>query len=179
MDILILDGYNVIYAVPEFRRALDRSLEASRRVLLHHCRVFAVRRSFIKSIWVVFDGDERKAPGGASSSGNVREIYTTSMEEADQRIIRLVHDDRGRSRLVIVSNDTFVFNNARALGAGMMSVKEFMDFSTLRPSGRAKPQGGRGEEDGKPSIGRRRAREITEEYRRHLEERLDSGEGNG
>ena len=38
MKVLILDAYNVIHAIPELERELDRSLEAARNALITRCQ---------------------------------------------------------------------------------------------------------------------------------------------
>ena len=62
MTTIIVDGYNVIHAVPALARRLDQSLEAAREALLEACRAYRARRGDIARLYVVFDGDE--AVGG-------------------------------------------------------------------------------------------------------------------
>ena len=94
-------------------------------------------------------------------------IFTPRQEEADERILELIRTDRGRHRFVIVSNDTYVFNNARSHGARVRSVAEF-DAWARRPAASREPKRA-GEE--KPPLSPREADRITDAYRRHLERR--------
>jgi len=165
MMTVVLDGYNVIHAVPELERRLDQSLEAAREALVRMCREFRARRGDIGRLVVVFDGDEAYARGPAADRGGVTVLFTRREEEADERILQFIRADGGRSRFVIVSNDTHIFNNARAHGARVMSVNEF--YAQLRPARASQAEHSDVEE--KPTLSARDARQITEDYRKHLE----------
>lgn len=162
---VVLDGYNVIHAVPELERRLDQSLEAAREALVRLCQELRARRGDIARLVVVFDGDEAHARGPQADRGGVTVLFTKRQEEADERILQLARADGGRSRLVIVSNDTLVFNNARAHGARAMSASEF--YAQARP--KRHPREGPAEPPEKPALPPFEARRITEDYRRHLD----------
>ena len=166
MVTVVLDGYNVIHAVPELARQLDRSLEAARDALMELCREYRARQGDVKRLYVVFDGRDADASGSHEQRhGGVTVLFTQKPEEADERILRVIEAERGRSRCVVVSNDNEVFNNARAFGARVISVQEF--YGRLRPSGarRAKPPASAD----KVTLSTHEAQRITEEYRQHLE----------
>jgi len=166
MVTLVLDGYNVIHAVPELARHLDQSLEDAREALVRFCQAYRSRRGDVAQLVVVFDGDEQYARGPEAERGGVTVLFTRRQEEADERILQLVRADGGRSRFVIVSNDTYVFNNARAHGARVIPVSEF--YAQLR---RANPlrHPARPEVPDKPALSPFDARRITDDYRKHLE----------
>ena len=172
MITLILDGYNVIHGVPELERKLDQSLEAAREALVSFCQAYRARRGDVQRLYVVFDGNDAYAGGPSADRGGVTVLFTRSQEEADDRILRLIKDDGARSRFVIVSNDNYVFNNARAHSARVIPVSEFS----------AKPKPGRTTRSPrspvveKTSLSLRAAERITEEYRRHLEAKTKSRE---
>ena len=165
---LILDGYNVIYAVPELARQMDRSLEAAREALVRRCEAYRARRGNIGQIYVVFDGRDDECSGASEQQhGRVTVCFTQPPEEADQRILRLIEAERP-GRCVVVSNDNEVFNNARAYGARVISVQEFAQ--QIRPARPAKASRGRPRPDAdKPTLSVPEAQQITDEYRRHLE----------
>ena len=123
MTTTILDGYNVIHAVPELSRHLDRSLQAGREALVRWCQEYQARNSATGKLYIVFDG-RREDGWGASEQlhGRVTVVFAQKPEEADQRILRVIESHRGRC--VVVSNDNEVANNARAFGAGILSVQE-------------------------------------------------------
>ena len=165
MVTVVLDGYNVIHAVPELARHLDRSLEAAREALVGLCQTYQARRGDVTRVYVVFDGDEAYASGSQPDRGGVTVLFTPRREEADERILQLARADGGRSRLIIVSNDNHIFNNARAHGARVMPVSEF--YAQLRPVSPARPA--RRDAADRPALSPFEARRITDDYRKRLE----------
>jgi len=169
MVTVLLDGYNVIYAVPELSRHMDRSLQSAREALVRLCQEYRRRRGDIGRLYVVFDGRDAYASGAPEPhhEGRVTVCFTHQPEEADERILRLIESEKGRSRCVVVSNDNEVFNNARAFGARVLSVQEFYEkakpASARRPHPHAVPD--------KAALSARDAHRITEEYRKHLEDK--------
>ena len=130
---MILDGYNVIHAVPELAQHLDRSLQSAREALVRLCQDYRRARGDIGRVYVVFDGRAAHASGlPAADLGGVAVLFTEAPEEADERILRVIEDERGRGRCVVVSNDNEVFNNARAFGARIISAQAF--YKSIRPS---------------------------------------------
>ena len=165
MVTVLLDGYNVIHAVPELARQMDRSLEAAREALVNLCREYRQRRGDVKRLYVVFDGDDVDARGPQEDHEGVTVLFTQRQEEADERILSVIRAEGGRSRFVVVSNDTHIFNNARALGAHVISIRTF--YGQIRPARttRANPPA----VIEKMSLSTRDAQRITEEYRKCLE----------
>lgn len=161
---LILDGYNVIHAVPELAKRLDQSLEAGRQGLIEFCVAYKARRGDVAQLYIVFDGDEAYAGAGQGGAG-ISVLFSRRGEEADERILSLIRTDGGRSRFVIVSNDTYIFNNARAHGARVISVR---DFYAQRRAADA-PRQDRIELPEKAPLSSGEAKRITDEYRKHLE----------
>ena len=167
---VVLDGYNVIHAVPELARQLDRSLEAAREALVSLCRAYQARRGDVTRLYVVFDGNDAEGRTPAADRGGVTVLFTQRQEEADERILSLIRSDGGRSRFIIVSNDTYIFNNARVHGARVIPVLEF--YAQLRPARTSRSEGPTVVE--KRPLSSRDAQRITEEYRKRLENRRGS-----
>ena len=165
--IIVVDGYNVIHAVPELARQLERSLEAAREALLAACRNYRARRGDIARLYVVFDGDETISLDSTIERGGVTALFTQRQEEADARILALIRAAGARERFVVVSNDTMIIKNARAHGARVWSAQEFA--AQLHPKPPPRTASGDAQK-----ISPQQAREITEAYRRHLE--ADEGE---
>lgn len=170
MITLVLDGYNVIHAVPELARQLDRSLEAARDALVSLCREYRAARGDIEELYVIFDGNEAYAGGLRGERGGVRVLFTPRHEEADERILQLIRADAGHSRFVIVSNDTYIFNNARVHGARVIPVQEFYGMTRPARTSRSKPPP---VADNKMTLSTGDAQRITEEYRKRLEAKKD------
>jgi len=165
MIVLILDGYNVIHAVPELARHLDRSLQAAREALVRLCQEYRARRGDIERLYVVFDGRDAEAFGSsAQPQSSVTVLFTQRPEEADARILRVV-EEHGRGRCVVVSNDNEVANNARAFGARILSVQTFYrQVHPVKTSHLQSPAS-----PGKTILSTRDAQQITDEYRQHLD----------
>ena len=166
MVTVVLDGYNVIHAVPELARQLDHSLEAAREALVTLCREYRARRGDIERLYVIFDGNQAYAYGQQQADRDrVTVLFTRRQEEADERILELIRAAGGRNRFLIVSNDTYVFNNARVHGARVIPVREF--YAELRPA-RAIRSNHPAVVD-KMTLSTRDEQQITEEYRQCLE----------
>jgi len=166
MITMILDGYNVTHAVPELAQHMNRSLQSAREALVRLCQAYRIRRGDIGQFYVVFDGRQADVSGSHEQHhGSVTVLFTQKPEEADERILRVIEAERGRSRCLVVSNDNEVSNNARAFGARVISAQAFYEqarpASTRRPRSPASP--------GKATLSTRHAQQITEEYRKHLE----------
>jgi hypothetical protein len=164
MMTVILDGYNVIHAVPELSRYADRSLLSAREALVRWCQAYRVRRGDIGKVYVVFDGRESPPESSPSPQGSVAVVFARKPEEADARILKII-ETQGRGRCVVVSNDNQVANNARAFGARVISVQTFA--LQARPA-RGAPAAAAPDKAALPA---RDARQITEDYRKHLERR--------
>ena len=169
--ILLLDGYNVIHAVPEFARQLDRSLEAARAALINFCKAYRARRGDLEQLYVVFDGADIDVGWPQADHGGITVVFTQRHEEADERILNVIRAKTGRCQFVVVSNDTHVFNNARVHGARAISVEEFYAQARRPRATRSTPQ----PVDDKPPLSTRDAQQITEEYRKHLERNTQGG----
>ena len=164
MTTLILDGYNVIHAVPEMARQLDRSLQSAREALVRFCQDYRRRRGDIGRLYIVFDGRDAEAFGlREQEQGGVTVCFAQHPEEADRKILRVIEAQGRRTRCVVVSNDNEVANNARAFGAGLMSVREF--YAHAQPASRAAAQS---EGDRKIMPSSSATRKITDELRKHF-----------
>lgn len=174
MITLILDGYNVIHAVPELSKRADQSLEAGRQALIDFCTAYKAKRGDVGQLYIVFDGDDAYAGQPSMDRQGVSVMFSRRGEEADERILSLIRNDGGRSRFVIVSNDTYIFNNARAHGARVISVRDFyaqrsLHRDSLRSRAADAPWRKRTDTSEKAPLSSGEAQRITDEYRKHLE----------
>jgi len=138
--IAILDGYNVIHAVPELERKLAHGLEAARRALGVLCADWLTRRRDIAEFRVVFDGDSSVGTPEQGAMKGVRFIYSPSGQSADRWIADMLHDLNLARNGVVVSNDRAVAANAAAAGADVWSVDRFTGMMS-RGSGGAESGG--------------------------------------
>ncbi len=123
-ELLVIDGYNVIYAWDELKALAAENLDLARtrlgEILLNY-------HGFTGSdVVLVFDGYAvRGNPGEKESEGGVRVVYTKENESADLYIERLLHDI-GRNRAVrLVTSDNLIRLSALGSGIARTSAREF------------------------------------------------------
>lgn len=127
--IAIIDGYNVIHRVAEFRKRLDTSLASARQGLVEYCVRWMSTRGDFTEFWIVFDGDSSVMPWSREGGRGVRVIFTNTKEDADDRILALIREGVKGEEYVVISSDNYVSGNAKAHGARVLPVSEF--FGTL------------------------------------------------
>ena len=163
--ILIIDGYNVIHAVKKLELALARGLKEARTSLISFCmQLFSIRHD-IEKIYIVFDGTSGLFCSEESPHPKNRILYTTTGEDADDRIIEILRDYTGKRQVAVVTNDNYVANNARSLKANILSASEFERYSTPRKFQNQKTSGNF---PGLPEVSANVAKDITEEYKKFL-----------
>ena len=158
MKVLVLDGYNVIHAIPELEKFLDVSLESARNALVRMCESVAASRGDFGRIDVVFDGRDEFTFLPDLRLGRVRIIFSGSDEKADGRILELIKEEK--ASFLIVSDDRDVYHGGRDHSADVMKTAEFYRryVSKIKEARPAKPL----------PLSRETAQKITEEYKRHL-----------
>ena len=123
-ELLVIDGYNVIFAWDELKALAADHLDTARRRLEE---VLVNYRGFTGSdVVLVFDGYAVKgSPGEKTDDGGVRVVYTKENESADLYIERLLHDI-GRNRAVrLVTSDNLIRLSALGSGISRTSAREF------------------------------------------------------
>lgn len=87
MDILIVDGYNVIGAWPELRELKNKDLSAARDRLIEKMAEYQGYSGY--RVIVVFDAQYVKGIEKKYKNYNVEVIFTRNNETADERIEKL------------------------------------------------------------------------------------------
>jgi len=125
--IMLIDAYNVIHLIPCFADLLDVSLERARDALVHRCTMWKQSRRDITDFWIVFDGkSEFAGQSSGSTVSGVLSIFTITGQTADEKIIEIIeYGDYNAAQYTVVSNDNFVINNSKSLGAKVISVQQF------------------------------------------------------
>ena len=134
----IVDGYNVILSRKYF--TLKRSLEEAREYLTRLIDSYASRK--MVEVIVVWDGD-----GGMRSAGRggsrVKNVFTSTGQSADSRIVRMIENMSDRKRTIVVSDDRrHITGIAGNLGVRSVKVKEFLDLLGVSTSSKKKTGGG-------------------------------------
>ena len=140
--IMVVDGYNVIHRVPDFKRHLARGLAPARDALMRYCGGWMTKRKDIGAIYVVFDGDSSVQGVTHGTVRGVSAVFTRTGEEADSRILDIIKGGRPGAEYIVVSDDGYVSLTSRRFMASSMSVSEF---------------------HGPPSAGRARKRQEADE----------------
>jgi len=123
--IALVDGYNVIHRTPDLRRQLDVGLEAARNALVRLCAAWRRARGDITHLQIVFDGDSSVMPQGRAGFAGIDVLFTHERLEADDGILNTIRGRRRGEQYLVVSDDNYVVNNARALGATVIATQTF------------------------------------------------------
>lgn len=119
---ILIDGYNLIAAMPATREFFRRNIEKSRIELRSILARFKKSRGH--SITVVFDGQGGDWGEGKSSTvSGIREVFTAKGEIADEVIIRMARSNP--AALAVVTNDREVGLQCAKAGAAVLTVSEF------------------------------------------------------
>jgi len=87
MDILIVDGYNIIGAWPELRELKNKDLSAARDRLIEKMAEYQGYSGY--RVIIVFDAYDVKGTEKKVKNHNVEVIFTRNNETADERIEKL------------------------------------------------------------------------------------------
>lgn len=128
MKTYLLDGYNLIFSIPELEFSAGQSLELARDELFHLCDKLLAKRKDVEEIHIVFDGRSEYASLENDSYGRINVIYTATGQSADEVIVELLEHLKLGKKASVVSNDNFVRNHARVYGASKMYVSQFYDL---------------------------------------------------
>ena len=120
---IVIDGYNLIPAIPELRRILHQDLEAGREGLLDMLRSYRRNSSGNPLITIVFDGKSHYEQGGRSPGGI--EVLFSRHEIADALILRLLKE-RYRGA-VLVTSDRALGEAAKPFASAIVRTGEFRD----------------------------------------------------
>lgn len=122
---LIVDGYNVMHALPVGLDWPGASFRERREGFLDRLSAYAAERSH--RVTVVFDGAKGgDAEGGAETWGTMRVIYTARGIEADHTIREMVEASAAPADVLLVSSDKSLSGYARSLGASVARADELV-----------------------------------------------------
>lgn len=100
----------------------EATLEEGRGLLLAWLNASAPQGSSRNAVTVVFDGNAEHF--SAPATGAAKVVFTRG-ESADDYIKRVVERSADKKKFVVVSDDKGIKLYVRALGAGVLSVREF------------------------------------------------------
>jgi predicted RNA-binding protein with PIN domain len=122
---LIIDGYNVLFAIAEQRgRELAAAIEEARARLLQHLTRYS--QATHESITVIFD--QSAHAGGATHEERlpgIRILYSHPPRTADDDIRRIVETSHAPQHLRVVTSDQALGRDCARLGARLVGAKAF------------------------------------------------------
>lgn len=125
-ELLIVDGYNMIYSWPELKEAAKVSLQSAREELISLLSDYQGARN--GSLMIVFDGYRRPGnPGSKEQRGLTSIFYTPQGMNADSFIEKKVHDLKGKYRCTAATSDALIQNAVFASGASRISARELQN----------------------------------------------------
>ena len=122
-QLLIVDGYNIIFAWDHLSALAKDDLDAARRQL---CDILSSYAGFRKlRVVLVFDGYKRKGnPGEKSQFHNIQVVYTAENETADAYIEALAHEIGNNYAVRVATSDGLVQLSSLRSGVLRLSAKE-------------------------------------------------------
>ncbi len=105
MDILIVDGYNIIGAWPELRDLKNKDLSAARDRLIEKMAEYQGYSGYC--VIVVFDAYDVKGTEKRLKNHNVEIIFTRKNETADERIEKLAISLSNRKTQIHVATSDY------------------------------------------------------------------------
>lgn len=124
--LLLVDGYNMIFAWEELKSLAETSLEAARgRLTDILCNYQAARRG---KLILVFDAYRvPDNPGEQKEYHNIQVVYTKEAETADQYIEKLVHEKGKEYDITVATSDGLEQLIVFGAGAGRMSARNLQE----------------------------------------------------
>lgn len=117
MKTIILDAYNVIHRLPELSGKLKISLQEGRKALLNFMVDWKRSMGHKGNVYIVYDGQDGVFNPELSKAWGIKCIFTSSKEEADDRIISMIRRAPKASEIIVVSDDGKVVNGCKVYGA--------------------------------------------------------------
>ena len=164
--VLIVDGYNAIYAIPETEKLLKNNLLSARSKIIMLTSEYVRSSGYITDFCVVFDGQDRyRHLERLYLPENAKQAFS-STGEGDEKIIETIrqYSEKPRVRVVVASNDNYVRNNARGYGASLICSEDLSGRRSLRKTGK---NTSRFRRDVK-KISKEVKEKITKEYKKEL-----------
>ncbi len=103
-EYLLVDGYNIIFAWDELKKAASESLDSARELLIHRLCNYQGFSGY--EIILVFDAYKvKKNPGSVEKHRNISVVYTKEAETADTYIERVSHELSKKHRVRVATSD--------------------------------------------------------------------------
>lgn len=119
---VVIDGYNLIHAMPELARFVADDLERARDALVSKLAVYRSGRGV--RVTVVFDGrsmaaQQTRPPGG------IEVVFSRAPQNADAKIKTMLSLEKSPKSWTVVTSDNSIVRYARDYGAKTIPSAEF------------------------------------------------------
>jgi predicted RNA-binding protein with PIN domain len=118
----IIDGYNLLHAVPSLKNMLTRDAVGAREQLVALIARQTIKRKF--RCTVVFDGTPQSGAPPPAQHSPVHVVHSGGAS-ADSYIRNMIEKSKQRAGLVVVSSDHEILNHARACSCTTYTSKFF------------------------------------------------------
>ncbi len=123
-EILIIDGYNLIFAWDFLKSMAEASLEGAREMLMNLLDNYVAYTH--ADVTLVFDAyNVDTAPDREEARNGYRVVYTARHETADAYIERMMHEREKTSAIRVVTSDRLIQLSAVHAGVLRLSAREF------------------------------------------------------
>ena len=120
---VVIDGYNLIHAMPELARLVGSDLERARDALVSKLAVYRSRRGDVR-VTVVFDGQSMAAQPGRPPGG-IEVVFSRAPQNADAKIKTMLALEKSPRSWTVVTSDNSIVRYARDYGAKTIPSAEF------------------------------------------------------
>ncbi len=125
MQHFIIDGYNLIHAIPSLKKLLGHDAAGARELLIHYISRLSIKRKF--RCTVVFDGSQPAHLPKQSSNAPIHVVYSFP-SNADTKIKEMIEHSKTCTLLVIISSDREIQNFARVCSCHTHTSKHFANL---------------------------------------------------
>jgi predicted RNA-binding protein with PIN domain len=119
---IVIDGYNLIYAMPELARLVSGDLERARDGLVSKLAVYRAGRGV--RVTVVFDGQSMPAQP-SRPPGGIEVVFSRAPQTADAKIKTMLSLEKSPKSWTVVTSDNSIVRYARDYGAKTIPSAEF------------------------------------------------------
>jgi uncharacterized protein len=119
---IVVDGYNLIHAMPELARLVGSDLERARDALVSKLAVYRSGRGI--RVTVVFDGRDTGAPQ-TRPPGGIEVVFSRAPQNADAKIKTMLSLEKSPKSWTVVTSDNSIIRYARDYGAKTIPSAEF------------------------------------------------------
>ena len=124
-ELLIVDGYNIIFALPELKELSKINIDSAKDALKDMLANYQGYRGC--RTMVVFDGYRKKGnPGSKEMYFSLEVVHTKQDKTADAYIERTVHDLVSKYKITVATNDNLERLTILSQGALRMSAEELL-----------------------------------------------------